>query len=86
EGLVTPVGNDFLYLAVRVLDDNVQGWFAVGAATPNVQKLGVVGGHGAADGIDGSKALTPWVMVQARAGAASRTLSLRRMRITGAIL
>lgn len=77
QDLVTPAGSDIIYLAIRVLDDNVQFTYSINGKTP------VTVAHGGGAGIEGGTALTPWVFAQARAGAASRTVIVHRIRTTG---
>lgn len=83
EGLDTVSASDKFYFAIRIIGDNVQAWFSADALPRNLTQ---VTGHGAGAGIEGGSLLTPWVMVQARAGANSRTLTVVRMRITGALI
>jgi len=65
-----PTASATYRIAVRVEGDSVSAYI-------NGTQ---VAGHAA--GIDGSKKLTPWVFVQARAGAASRTIQLHKWRAT----
>ncbi|MCA9856743.1 MAG: hypothetical protein KC458_05650 [Dehalococcoidia bacterium] len=81
QDLVAVAGSDKLYLAVRAIDDNVEFFYAQNQ-TRSLTRIG----HGGGAGIEGGSALTPWVFAQARAGSASRTVTVLRMRVTGALL
>lgn len=82
EGLVTPAADDQLYVAVRVVDDNVEAWYK----TNGMRTIAKVTGHGGSAGIEGGSLLTPWIFAQARAVSASRVLTVLRARITGALV
>lgn len=66
----TVAANDVLRLAIRVNGNNIEGWV-------NGTK---VASHAAA--IEGGNKLTPWAFAQARAGSASRTVQLNKLRVT----
>ncbi len=82
EGVDTLSASDKLYMAVRVQGDNVEAYYQANSMRSPVK----VAVHGGSAGIEGGSALTPWVFAQARAGAASRTVTLLRARITGALV
>lgn len=83
EGLDTLAGSDTLYLAVRIVGDNVQFWYKVGTSVIRGPESGA---HGGGAGIEGASALTPWIFAQARAVSASRVLTVKKWRTIGALV
>lgn len=92
EGLDTLVASDLLYLAVRAPGihannsggDNLQFFYRVGT-TGHLRGMST-DGHGGGAAIEGASLLTPWIFAQARAGSASRILTVLKWRCIGPLV
>ena len=73
QDLIAAVASGVYRVAIRVDGDNVKAWL-----NDNLIVIGAGGGAG----IEGGNKLTPWAFVQARAGAASRTVQIRKWRVS----